>query len=377
MEDVMRKLLFAALAAAGLVPVLFTALSAETVRVTEPKIPFEPRKAVCYRAAGPVAIDGNLDEGVWDKVSWSDPFTDIEGRSRVKPRFKTMVKLLWDDANFYIGAYLEEPNVWGTLKDRDAVIYLDNDFEVYLDPDGDSYNTFELGINALNAVLDVFRIHPYRDGLPAGLQAWDIRGLQSAVLVNGTVNDPGDKDRSWFVEIALPWAALQEAAHPAAPPRPGDQWRINFSRVEYRTAVVDGAVVKAADPASGRPYPEEIWTWTPIGVVSADYPEMWGYVQFSGKTAGKGRESFASRPEEKAKWLLRRVYYREWLWRAEKGSFTSDLKALGFTNKELKVAGFAAPPALQATERMFEASLTSADGAVWRIRQDGRVGKDQ
>ena len=371
----MRKPVLFALAAAGLAPALCLAFSADTVQVAEPKIPFAPRTAVCYRAPGPPTIDGNLDEAVWDKASWSDAFTDIEGR-RVKPRFKTMVKLLWDETNFYIGAYLEESNVWGTLKDRDSVIYLDNDFEVYLDPDGDSYNTFEIGINAFNTLLDVFRLRPYRDGLPARLQAWDIRGLQSAVLVNGTLNVPGDKDRSWFVEMAVPWAALQEAAHPAAPPQPGDQWRINFSRVEYRTVAADGAVVKAADPGTGRPYPEEIWTWSPIGVASTDYPEMWGYVQFSGKTAGQGRESFAARPEEKAKWLLRRVYYRERAWRAGKGSFTSDVKALGFTDKELKVSGFSSPPVIQATERMFEAVMTAADGTSWRIRQDGRIGKE-
>ena len=373
----MRKPIFIALASIGLVPVLFLVLSADTIRMIEPKIPFEPRTLVCYRAAGPVTVDGNLDEPVWDKASWSDPFADIEGRSRAKPRFKTMVKLLWDDAYFYIGAYLEEPNVWATQKDRDSVIYLDNDFEVELDPDGDSYNTYELEINALNTVWDLFHINPYRDGRPANIQAWDIRGLQSAVLVNGTLNKPGDKDRSWFVEMALPWAVLQEAATPSAPPQAGDQWRVNFSRVEYRTAVADGNVVKAVDPATGKPYPEENWVWSPIGVDDIDYPEMWGYVQFSGKTAGKGRDSFVDRPEEKAKWLLRRVYYREWAWRAEKGTFTPDIKALGFAGKELKVSGFSSPPILQTTDRMFEASLTATDGSVWRIRQDGRVGKDQ
>lgn len=372
----MRKTVFLALAAAGLCPALSAAYPAGAVQAIEPKIAFEPRAAVCYRAPGPVAIDGNLDEAVWDKVSWSEAFTTIEGRSRVKPRLKTMVKILWDDAFFYVGAYLEEPNVWGAQTERDAVVYLDNDFEVYLDPDGDSYNTIEVGINALNTVLDVFRLHPYRDGAPARLQSWDIRGLQSAVLVNGTLNKPGDKDRSWFVEIAIPWSGLQEAVHPAAPPQPGDQWRVNFSRVEYRTVAADGAVVKAADPASGRPYPEENWIWSPIGVVSTDYPEMWGYVQFSGKTAGQGREAFTARPEEKAKWLLRRIYYRQWARHAGKGAFTSELKELGFTDKELKIRGFAGLPAIQATERMFEASLTAADGTVWRISQCGRLEKD-
>jgi len=373
----MRKPIFLTAGSAGLVLVFCAVLAAETTRVPEPKIPFEPRTYICYRAAGPVTVDGNLDEDVWDKASWSDPFVDIEGGKRPKPRFRTMVKMLWDDRYFYVGAYLEESNVWGTLTRRDSVIFQDNDFEVFIDPDGDTHHYFELEINALQTVWDLFLINPYRDGRPANIQAWDIPGLQTGILVSGTLNDPKDKDKSWFVELAFPWEVLQEAAHPAAPPQPGAQWRVDFSRVEYRTSVADGNVVKAADPATGRPYPEENWAWSPTGLVNIHYPEMWGYVQFSGKTAGKGRDSFVSRPEEKAKWVLRRLYYREWAYFAEKGSFTSDVNALGLKEKEIKITGFVYPPVLQTTDRMFEASYAGTAGGVWRIRQDGRVWKDQ
>jgi len=361
---------------AGLVLSLSLASSAGTNTIVEPKIPFEPKSYVCYRTAGPVTVDGNLDEDVWAKASWSDPFVDIEGGKRPKPRFRTMVKMLWDDRYLYVGAYLEETNVWAALTQHDSVIYQDNDFEVFIDPDGDTHKYFELEVNALKTTWDLFLAHPYRDGRQANIQAWEIPGLLSGVLVAGTLNDPKDRDRSWFVELAFPWEVLQEGAYPAAPPRPGDQWRVDFSRVEYRTTVTDGKIVKAADPA-GRPYPEDNWAWSPTGLVNIHYPEMWGFVQFSEKIAGKGRDSFISRPEEKAKWALRRLYYREWAHFAEKGLFTADLKALGLKEKELKVSGFAYPPALQATDRVFEASYAGADGGVWRIRQDGRVWKDQ
>ena len=35
-------------------------------------------------------------------------------------------------------------------------------------------------------------------------------------------------------------AVLAEAAHRTTPPKEGDQWRINFSRVEWKHEVVDG-----------------------------------------------------------------------------------------------------------------------------------------
>ncbi len=365
------------LGGAGLILVLSFGLAATVTQVTEPKIPFEPRSYICYRAAGPVQVDGNLDEDVWSKAPWSDAFLDIEGGARPKPRLKTMVKMIWDDKNFYIGAYLEEPNVWATLTERDSIIYQDNDFELFIDPDGDTHNYYELEINALNTFWDLFLINPYRDGRPANIHAWDIRGIQTAVLVNGTLNDPKDKDKGWFVELALPWAVLQEAAQPASPPGPGDQWRVNFSRVEYRTTVAGGAVAKAVDAATGKPYAEDNWVWTPTGLVNIHYPEMWGYVQFSGKTAGQGRDAFTSKPEEKAKWALRRIYYREWVIKAEKGSFAADLKVLGLKDKDLKISKFVYPPVIQSTDSQFEASYTGEDGVVWRITQDGRVRKDQ
>jgi len=344
-------------------------------KAPEPKIPFDPPGYVCYRAAGPVQIDGDLDEDVWTKAPWSENFLDIEGGGRPRPRFRTMTKMLWDDDYFYIGAYLEEPNVWATLTKRDSVIFQDNDFEVFIDPDGDTHNYYELEMNALNTVWDLFLVRPYRDGGPA-LHAWDIQGLKTAVKVSGTLNNPGDKDKAWFVEIALPWEVLKEAASTKASPKPGDQWRVNFSRVEYRVNIADGAIAKAAD-AAGKTLPEDNWVWAPTGLVNIHYPEMWGYVQFSGKSAGKGKDAFVEKPDEAAKWALRKIYYAEWAFRAEKGIFSDDLKALGLKDKDLKIKGFAFPPTIQITYSLFEASLKGQAGPAFRIREDGRIWKDQ
>ena len=63
---------------------------------------------------------------------------DIEGDLKPQPRFRTQVKMLWDDEHFYIAAEMEEPHVWGTLTEHDSVIFRDNDFEVFIDPNGDT-----------------------------------------------------------------------------------------------------------------------------------------------------------------------------------------------------------------------------------------------
>ena len=241
-----------------------------------------PKEYLCYRTAETLAIDGNLDESSWRKAPVTDLFIDIEGDARPRPRFNTRARMLWDDQYFYIGAEMDEPHVWGTLTERDSVILHDNDFEVFIDPNGDRDEYYELEINALNTVWDLFLPKPYMDGGKAQ-DSWDIIGLKTAVKVSGTLNDPSDVDKGWSVEMAIPWKALGEYAHKPAPPADGDQWRVNFSRVEWRHEIVDGKYRKTPDVK------EDNWVWSPQGVINMHAPENWGYIRFTTVTAGKER----------------------------------------------------------------------------------------
>jgi hypothetical protein len=58
------------------------------------------------------------------------------------------------------------------------------------------------------------------------------------------------------------------------PPRPGDVWRFNFSRVEWQHDIKDGRYVKRPDT------PEDNWVWTPQHVVNMHVPHEWGFVEF-------------------------------------------------------------------------------------------------
>ena len=93
--------------------------------------------------------------------------------------------------------------------------------------------------------------------------------------VGGTLNNPSDVDRGWSVEFALPWRSLATYAHKPAPPRDGDVWRVNFSRVEWRHRIVDGRYEKVPDTR------EDNWVWSPQGQIKMHIPEHWGYVAFS------------------------------------------------------------------------------------------------
>ena len=197
---------------------------------------------------------------------------------------------------FYVAAEMEEPHVWGTLTEHDSVIFHDNDFEVFIDPDGDNHEYFELEINALSTEWDLFLGKPYRDGGPAD-NSWEIPGLKAVSHVDGTLNDPTDTDRGWSVELAIPWASMADRAHTPTPPRDGDRWRVNFSRVEWQHRVAGPKYEKVP----GRR--EDNWVWSPQGAIDMHRPERWGFVQFSTARPGvrgvpPGSQPPGSRPPD-------------------------------------------------------------------------------
>ncbi len=239
---------------------IFTILAASTQQVE-----VEPESYDCFRANSPVQVDGRLDDRAWRGAEWTTDFVDIEGSAKPLPRFRTRAKILWDDEYLYIGAELEEPEVKATLTKHDSVIFHDNDFEVFLKPKGDSSGYFEFEINALNTGWDLYLNKPYREGGKAD-NSWEIPGLKTAVAIAGTLNDPSDKDQGWTVEMAFPWSAFASRL-PVTKPAMGDEWRINFSRVEWKAGQAK----------------EDNWVWSPQGLINMHVPERWGYLRFRGQ----------------------------------------------------------------------------------------------
>jgi Carbohydrate family 9 binding domain-like len=332
------------------------------------KLRYAPRHAVCHRTSSKLNVDGRLDESAWRATAWSEPFIDIDGTRT--PSLQTRVKMLWDDEFFYVAAELIEPDIWATLTKRDSVIFHDNDFEVFIDPDGDTHAYYELEVNALGTVWDLLLVQPYRDGGPA-IDAWDIAGLKVGVDVRGTINAPGDRDDRWTVELAMPWRVLQEAAPGGRPPGDGDRWRVNFSRVQWQTGITGGKYVKRMDPQTGKPFPEDNWVWSPQGAINMHMPERWGVVQFSAAASGTADTAFVEDRNDRVKWALRCLYYRQRDYRAANGRYAPDLAALDAG--AIAVDGLAFRPRMQVTDSLYEIVADGFDGRTVHIRADGKV----
>ncbi len=332
------------------------------VRIPIPAVGFNPPIYHCRRAVEPFTLDGRLDKPFWDTALFTAPFIDIEGEHKPAPRFRTQVKLLWDDKNLYIGARLEGNEIWGTVKERDAVIFQDNDFEIFIDPDSDTQQYYEFEMNALNTVWDLFLPAAYRDNGNA-LNGYDIQGLRTAVYLDGRLNDPSAANKSWSAEIVIPFASVNECLPHKRAPQNGEYYRLNFSRVQWKTDVIEGSYQKCTDPATGKFLPEDNWVLAPTGVINIHYPELWAFVFF---TETEEDETACNIPEDEyRKWELRKLYYAQNIFLDLNGCYTSELKELTsileiYSPNHINRCVKAFPYRIETTSHTFEISCPSA-----------------
>lgn len=292
-----------------------------------------PRQYVAYytEALQPSNLDADLTKAVWAEVPWTSDFVDIA--TSTAPRFRTRAKMRWDNAMLYIAAELEEPNAWATLLQHDSVIFNDNDFEIFIDPAGSTHNYTEFEMNSYNTTWDLRLNKPYGDGGSENSRrvnkthGFEMQPpLRSAVSVNGSLNDPNVGSHSWSVEVAVPFTHTDNRRGTSGPPKAGDVWRINFSRVQWAVEVKEGKYVKkkscqsCAAPGSEA---EDNWAWSPQGQVAMHLPERWGLLQFAtGPVGGTEPTTYSEWP---ARAMAAGAYYAQHAHAARhNGSFATD-----------------------------------------------------
>ena len=212
-------------------------------------------------------VDGNVNKTIWQNAVWSERFADmVAGTPGI---FNTQVAILWNDIHLYIAFKAEEPFVEARQTERDSIVFLENDLEVFIDG-GDCY--YELEVNAANTIYEVFFIwkdaftkgskfdipqfdvhqdqaytfggdydrtgasfwkgtHPR--GIRWAFTNYDLPNLKTAVKVDGVLNDNSKIDKGWSLEIAIPWESLDLLANGRSlPPTDGDIWNMFLGRFQ-------------------------------------------------------------------------------------------------------------------------------------------------
>ena len=202
-------------------------------------------RLVCRRAVLPV-LAADSAAAFWEGRE-SASFCDVV--SGVAPQQGSRVWTAWDAEEFRVLIRAEDAHISATLTERDAPLYTEEVVEVFLDPVGDRECYFEIEVNPLNAVLDLV-LRRNRSGTKKDF-AWQCENLRTSVR---------RESAAWSAELAIPFRSLA-----AAPPQPGEQWRVNFTRIDRPPGV-----------------PRELTAWTPTGCANFHVPERFGVIEFFG-----------------------------------------------------------------------------------------------
>jgi hypothetical protein len=172
-----------------------------------------------------VTLDGQPNDVAWRSAPWTRWWGHPSGKRASPPL--TRAKFLWSPTHLYLLVEARDSDVWGTLSERDSDTWTQEVIELFIDADGDRRDYLELQITPKNVVFDARFTH-HRSDL-AKARAWDMKGFESAVWVDGTLNERDDTDRAWFVELKVPVDEVPGAVNPL---KAGQRWRFNMFRFD-------------------------------------------------------------------------------------------------------------------------------------------------
>jgi Domain of unknown function (DUF5916)/Carbohydrate family 9 binding domain-like len=178
-------------------------------------LPTEAR-ARAVRRAGPVVIDGRLDEAVWRDAPHHAGFTQRFPKEGAKASYETSFAVLYDDSAIYVGVWADDPEphkVRRTLTRRDVEGSADA-IAVGIDSYHDRRTAYVFQLNAAGVQRDLLLFDDSQ-----GDDTWDAVWTGDAVV----------SDRGWTAEYRIPLNQLRFVA------RESQEWGFQVLRIVART----------------------------------------------------------------------------------------------------------------------------------------------
>ncbi|HKY60742.1 MAG TPA: DUF5916 domain-containing protein [Gemmatimonadota bacterium] len=166
------------------------------------------------RAAGPIELDGELDDAGWQGAARTDDFSETFPKERGRPPVESEVWVTYDDRNLYV-AFLarDDPStIRATLTDRDNM-WSDDYFGILLDTYGDAQWAYFLFANPLGVQGD--------SRFASAIGEDD--AIDLVYETEGRITPEG-----YQIEMAIPFESLR------FPDRPEQAWRVTFWRTRPR-----------------------------------------------------------------------------------------------------------------------------------------------
>jgi hypothetical protein len=176
------------------------------------------------RATTKINIDGKLDDAAWSAAPVMDFVFPWDSQTGGKQ--KTRARILWDDQNLYVGYEADDVDIVAHHTERDDPTYKDDCVEIFINPNPKQLDFYYgLEMNARAVMYDYFYAFPKFLMKRLNFTNWHM-----STFLRGTMNQRGDTDEGWGLEVSIPWENFEELTGKPGAPATGSVWTANLNR---------------------------------------------------------------------------------------------------------------------------------------------------
>ena len=201
-----------------------------------------------------IVLDGEIIEADYTKSQIITKLQKIETGQVYGA--ETELYFLTSTEGIYVAGTICNADIQAQMTTRDTTLYLEHCFEVFLDPNADGLDYYELQFNPLGTIWDL----RLRQGGPTkkdNFLPWHIPAEQLAIKLAGSANDSSDLDDSWSFELFLSWSDFEEGK-----PTAGAEWKYNLMLADHSLELAG------------------YYTYVPTMRGSIHFPEFWPCLSF-------------------------------------------------------------------------------------------------
>ena len=215
------------------------------------------------RTPNPITLDGRLSEPDWTMtppIPINHPFRIDKDRG--KPH--ATARLLWDDRYLYVGFDVPDRDVAAFLFERDDDTFLWDAVECFILPDILRSEYWEICVTPTGGLTD----RRCRKKLNGWSSTFDTRanlpGILHGGVTDGTVNQSGDTDKGYGVELAIPFYSLKGFGTPS----PGKSFRTLLAVADLDGVPAVSNVLFRGHTVTPMGF-QDIWSYSRVTLVDA------------------------------------------------------------------------------------------------------------
>ena len=137
---------------------------------------------------------------------------------------------MWDDEALYYGGTMNDNELRSYGTKRNDTLWDGDVFEMFLKPSAEKPPYYEFQANPRALIFECF--FPRRGDSPKDFTKAPLLGNKAVVSLNGTLDQPGDRDKGWAVEGRIPWTAFEPTG---GKPKPGDVLAVRHLPLRLRS----------------------------------------------------------------------------------------------------------------------------------------------